>query len=292
MDAEDHFDENQPSASLVVDGGQNMEGIKQENGDDPPPMTQSGSILADATVGSMYNRIRDLLRTAQIFPKPEDVSVNSAVKLPESAEPIFWCHIYYYELNGRVGEVYKSECRPDRQEVFVDGFCAPSDNTRFCLGVIGNVNRNPVVASVRKSIGKGMRLYQEDEDIYLECLSESAIFVQSPLNASRNGDHLATVYRLQANEMSKSSSICIFSRSHFDELMAHARTQGYNAVYALQTMCNVRVSFVKGWGREYRRQTITSTPCWVEVQFPRPLQSLDKMLAVLGDPNDEIHSFT
>lgn len=43
-------------------------------------------------------------------------------------------------------------------------------------------------------------------------------------------------------------------------------------------MCNIRISFVKGWGAEYNRPTITTTPCWVEVQFLAALQVLSNVL--------------
>jgi len=257
--------------------------------DQPDQVTQIlNSQYADSSRGN-FGSVKNTFNLPMIFPSKDDVLINSAIRLPEASDPSFWCYIYYNELDERVGDVYKSECRAGQQHfVIVDGYFASSDNTRFCLGVVTNVNRNPVAASVLKSIGKGMRIYQEGDNIFLECLSESPIFVQSPHYASKNADHPATVYRLQSDGSTASTSLCVFSQTHFDELLVLAKSGGYDRVFDLQTMCQVRVSFVKGWGCEYRRQTITATPCWVEVQFPRPLQILDKTLSRIEEPNDDI----
>ena len=46
----------------------------------------------------------------------------------------------------------------------------------------------------------------------------------------------------------------------------------------LRRLCILRLSFVKGWGPDYRRQSIKETPCWVEITLHRALQLLDNVL--------------
>ena len=46
----------------------------------------------------------------------------------------------------------------------------------------------------------------------------------------------------------------------------------------LRRLCILHLSFVKGWGPDYRRQSIKETPCWVEIQLHRALQLLDNVL--------------
>ncbi|VDM25250.1 unnamed protein product [Toxocara canis] len=48
----------------------------------------------------------------------------------------------------------------------------------------------------------------------------------------------------------------------------------------LRRLCNLGISFVKGWGPDYDRKSIKETPCWIEVQISRALQLLDEVLHI------------
>lgn len=81
-----------------------------------------------------------------------DVQINGGVAPVSYQEPPYWATIAYYELNCRVGEVF----RCNSQSVVVDGFTNPSNNSdRFCLGQLSNVNRNSTIENTRRHIGKG-----------------------------------------------------------------------------------------------------------------------------------------
>uniref|UniRef100_A0A915DM84 Mothers against decapentaplegic homolog n=1 Tax=Ditylenchus dipsaci TaxID=166011 RepID=A0A915DM84_9BILA len=198
----------------------------------------------------------------------------------------YWATISYYELNTRVGE----QVKVSSPSVQIDGFTDPTNNPgKISLGLFSNVNRNGTIESTRRHIGKGVKLtyVPHHGSLYAECQSESAIFVQSRNCNYINGFNPTTVCKI-----TNGFSLKIFDSAKFGELLNNCVNMGFNSSYELTKMTIIRMSFVKGWGADYQRQDVTSTPCWIEILLHGPLIWLDRALAKLGPSPDPISSMS
>ncbi|NWW73917.1 SMAD4 protein, partial [Climacteris rufus] len=184
--------------------------------------------------------------------------------------PEYWCSIAYFEMDVQVGETFKvpSSC----PIVTVDGYVDPSGGDRFCLGQLSNVHRTEAIERARLHIGKGVQLECKGEgDVWVRCLSDHAVFVQSyylDREAGRApGDAVHKIYPSAYIKVSLSAAAGI-------------------GVDDLRRLCILRMSFVKGWGPDYPRQSIKETPCWIEIHLHRALQLLDEVLHTMpiADP--------
>ncbi|CAG0884751.1 unnamed protein product [Darwinula stevensoni] len=216
--------------------------------------------------------------------------VEAEGPLSTQPPPEYWCSIAYFELDQQVGETFKvsSSC----PSVTVDGYVDPSGGSRFCLGALSNVHRTEQSEKARLHIGKGVQLDLRGEgDVWLRCLSDHSVFVQSyylDREAGRGpGDAVFDLRQCYKQMQQQAATAQAAAAAQAAAVAGHIPVSclgpGLNAaagigVDDLRRLCILRLSFVKGWGPDYPRQSIKETPCWIEVHLHRALQLLDEVL--------------
>jgi len=281
-----------PAAYMGAEAINSGSGLLKANDQQYPPNIQYEdekleyieNIDVNAPIESFHEMLKKVIMRNQYKPSKEEYedTLTAPPLQPEQLSDA-WIHIHYYELTSRLGPIYKS----NNPTVTIDGFCAPPDSTRFCLGAIGNPSRDAVAVAVRRQIGKGWRIILNGGgNITLFSLGEAPVFVQCPIQAKMRGDHLSTIYRLAGGH-----SMTLFDEKVFMQSLEEARaTNNYDNIYALKNLCYVRMSFVKGWGEKYRRRAITQTPCWAEAHWVQMLHKVDEVLQNVDHPGRIGHS--
>ncbi|XP_012242547.1 mothers against decapentaplegic homolog 4 isoform X6 [Bombus impatiens] len=231
-----------------------------------------------------------------------EVGGNIGGLLSTQPAPEYWCSVGYFELDTQVGETFKvsSGC----PTVTIDGYVDPSGGNRFCLGALSNVHRTEQSEKARLHIGKGVVLDLRGEgDVWLRCQSEHSVFVQSyylDREAGRApGDAVHKIYpaayikvfdlrqchKQMRGQAATAQAAAAAQAAAVAGHLTHGApiTKSLSAaagigVDDLRRLCILRLSFVKGWGPDYPRQSIKETPCWIEVHLHRALQLLDEVL--------------
>ncbi|CAB1318335.1 unnamed protein product [Coregonus sp. 'balchen'] len=191
--------------------------------------------------------------------------------------PDYWCSIAYFEMDVQVGETFKvpASC----PTVTVDGYVDPSGGDRFCLGQLSNVHRTEAIERARLHIGKGVQL---------ECKGEGDVWVFDLRQCHRQMQQQAATAQAAAAAQAAAVAGNIpgpGSVGGIAPAISLSAAAGIG-VDDLRRLCILRMSFVKGWGPDYPRQSIKETPCWIEIHLHRALQLLDEVLHTMpiADP--------
>lgn len=161
-----------------------------------------------------------------------------------------WCTVAYWELRQRVGQLFIV----DRD--WVNVFQQLPHGYGLCLALMQTETSDARVRRARDKIGLGLILSREADGVWVYNRSCHPVFVNhlALMTASRRTTKI--------QKLLPGCSLRIFDHA-WHGLLERTRDADYGDGPS-NPYCT-QVSFVKGWGPNYSRQTVIQCPCWIEI---------------------------
>ncbi|CAK8684746.1 unnamed protein product [Clavelina lepadiformis] len=197
--------------------------------------------------GSMSTSIDD--DNDVIIPSPRTPPPAAPYPMRTRSHSAGWCSLAYWEGRNRIGRLFPVH------EDYVNVFEFLPKGDGLCLAAM--TSSNPESKKVKKTIGHGVTIAIDRlRQVWLFNRGEHAIFVHSPVLEPATS-RIQLVHKLHSDHCMR-----VFDFG----LATKLRTvKPHVGPYEAQS---VRLSFTKGWGGpNYRRQCITTCPCWLEILF-------------------------
>jgi len=174
---------------------------------------------------------------------------------------VSWCTLAYWEERTRVGKLFP--VHSSGVEVFAASPRPPPLGDALSLAALAPANPRPSEATLRtrEKIGLGIILSKDDSGVWAYNRTAVPIFVNSPTLDVPNS-RTFTVFKIPPGY-----TLQIFSWSvaaHNERVRDPCLQDGPFDPYA------VRLSFAKGWGGRYSRQSVDCCACWLEVLLRPP----------------------
>ncbi|XP_064096734.1 mothers against decapentaplegic homolog 6-like isoform X3 [Macrobrachium nipponense] len=168
-----------------------------------------------------------------------------------------WCQVAYWEGRVRVGRLYP--VRTPSLNIMGD---IPHGEGLCLASLSAGPDYAPTEQSkkTKEKIGLGLVLYQEGGGVWVYNRSDIPLFVNSP--TLDGGIHPRSSFNVHKLPPGHLINIFDYDKARlYQKLPLHPDLVHEGPI----DQNSVRVSFAKGWGRNYHRQEITECPCWLEI---------------------------
>lgn len=233
----------------------------------------SGHVLSEENMQIVESEPRVHSSPLPAYSAVDQRSMILPMETNDNTKQDSWCRIFYNELNQKVGAAFESGARV----VIVDGFTCPRDHNRFSLCQLSNINRSKAIEQVRNCIGEGIKIENDGTQIHVTNMSAHSIFFCSKNCNVENQLNQHSVVKLEAGKSYK-----MFDHKIFEDLLQEAlkseEEKKFERLFSLIEHCIIKLSFTKGWGSLYKRQDVSSTPCWIDIHLLKYYELIDQYL--------------